>query len=91
MGSPDYFCLIATSIKLLARWNVYRNIMSRCTACGNANEALHYFYAQNPRHRQLSLTSPVCHAIELEKELGQTKVKGIGMLDEPAWHWPDKK
>ena len=36
-------------------------------------------------------TSPICHAIELEKELGQTKVKGLGMLDEPSWHWPDKK
>lgn len=35
--------------------------------------------------------SPVCHAIELEKTLGQTKVKGLGMLDEPPWHWPDKK
>ena len=35
--------------------------------------------------------SPECHAIELEKELGQTRVKGLGMLDEPAWHWPDKK
>ena len=36
-------------------------------------------------------TSSICHAIELEKELGQTKVKGLGMLDEPSWHWPDKK
>ena len=36
-------------------------------------------------------TSPICHAIELEKELGQTNVKGLGMLDEPPWHWPDKK
>ncbi len=34
--------------------------------------------------------SPECHAIELEKELGQTKVIGQGMLDEPSWHWPDK-
>lgn len=34
--------------------------------------------------------SPECHAIELEKELGQTKVLGQGMLDEPSWHWPDK-
>lgn len=32
-----------------------------------------------------------CHAIELEKELGQTRVKGLGMLDEPPWHWPDKE
>jgi len=31
-----------------------------------------------------------CNAIELVKELGQTKVVGQGMLDEPSWHWPDK-
>jgi len=29
-----------------------------------------------------------CHAIELEKELGSTKIRGLGMLDEPPWHWP---
>jgi predicted ATPase len=34
--------------------------------------------------------SQQCHAIELEKELGQTQVIGQGMLDEPSWHWPDK-
>ncbi len=28
-----------------------------------------------------------CHAIELEKELGSTQIKGMGILDEPAWHW----
>ncbi|MGY8872049.1 MAG: AAA family ATPase [Pseudomonadales bacterium] len=32
-----------------------------------------------------------CHAIELEKVLGQTEVKGLGMFDEPPWYWPDKK
>jgi predicted ATPase len=31
-----------------------------------------------------------CHAIELVKQLGQTKVVGQGMLDEPSWHWLDK-
>ena len=31
-----------------------------------------------------------CHAIELEKNFGQTQVMGQGMLDEPAWHWPEK-
>lgn len=31
-----------------------------------------------------------CHAIELEKNLGQTQVMDQGMLDEPAWHWPEK-
>jgi predicted ATPase len=30
-----------------------------------------------------------CHAIALEKEFGQTQVVGQGILDEPAWHWPD--
>jgi predicted ATPase len=30
---------------------------------------------------------PDCHAIKLEKELGYTQVKGMGMLDEPAWNW----
>jgi predicted ATPase len=34
--------------------------------------------------------SPQCHAIELEKQLGQTQVVGQGMLDQPAWHWADK-
>jgi predicted ATPase len=33
---------------------------------------------------------PACHVIALEKELGQTQVVGQGLLDEPAWHWPDK-
>jgi predicted ATPase len=33
---------------------------------------------------------PDCHAIELEKELGETRILGQGLLDEPAWHWPDK-
>ncbi|KFE57967.1 AAA family ATPase [Pseudomonas syringae] len=33
--------------------------------------------------------SPECNAIELEKVLGQTGIVGQGMLDEPAWHWPD--
>jgi len=29
-----------------------------------------------------------CHSIELEKQLGQTKVQGMGMLDGPSWKWP---
>ncbi len=29
-----------------------------------------------------------CHAIQLEKELGCTQIEGLGMLDEPPWHWP---
>ena len=34
--------------------------------------------------------SSECHAIELEKSMGRTQVMGQGMLDEPAWHWPEK-
>ncbi|MCY1240530.1 AAA domain, putative AbiEii toxin, Type IV TA system [compost metagenome] len=30
-----------------------------------------------------------CNSIMLEKHLGQTRIVGQGMLDEPAWHWPD--
>ena len=30
-----------------------------------------------------------CNSIVLEKQLGQTRVVGQGMLDEPVWHWPD--
>ena len=33
---------------------------------------------------------PDCNAIELTKELAQTQIQGQGMLDEPAWHWPDQ-
>jgi len=32
---------------------------------------------------------PECNAIELEKVLGQTGIVGQGILDQPAWHWPD--
>lgn len=34
---------------------------------------------------------PDCHGIELEKLLGQTEMIGQTMLDQPPWHWPDKK
>lgn len=30
-----------------------------------------------------------CNCIVLEKTLGQTEMVGQGMLDQPAWHWPD--
>jgi predicted ATPase len=33
--------------------------------------------------------APQCHAIELEKGLGQTQRMHQDWLDEPAWHWPD--
>ncbi len=32
---------------------------------------------------------PECNAIALEKTLGQTQVAGQGLLDTPAWHWPE--
>ena len=32
---------------------------------------------------------PECNSIVLEKVLGQTGIVGQGMLDQPAWHWPD--
>jgi predicted ATPase len=32
---------------------------------------------------------PKCNSIVLEKNFGQTEIVGQGMLDEPAWHWPN--
>jgi predicted ATPase len=32
---------------------------------------------------------PECNSIVLEKHFGQTEVAGQGILDQPAWHWPD--
>ncbi len=32
---------------------------------------------------------PNCQHIPLEKEFGQTRIVGQGMLDAPYWHWPD--
>ena len=34
--------------------------------------------------------SSLCHSIQLEKNLGQTQVVDQGLLDQPAWQWPDK-
>jgi predicted ATPase len=34
--------------------------------------------------------SPDCNSILLDKELGQTRIVGQRMLDEPAWHWPER-
>lgn len=31
-----------------------------------------------------------CHTVQLEKALGQTGVAGQGLLDRPAWHWPER-
>jgi predicted ATPase len=33
--------------------------------------------------------APECNPILLEKMLGQTGVVGQGMLDQPAWSWPE--
>lgn len=30
-----------------------------------------------------------CHLIELEKQIGQTKILGQSILEMPSWHWPD--
>jgi len=34
--------------------------------------------------------APHCTAINLCKELGETTVEGQGMLDAPAWRWPER-
>jgi predicted ATPase len=31
-----------------------------------------------------------CHSMALNKELGETLIIGQGLLDAPAWHWPDE-
>jgi predicted ATPase len=31
---------------------------------------------------------PDCHSIELEKQMGETRVVGLRELDMPPWHWP---
>lgn len=33
---------------------------------------------------------PHCNAVRLEKQLSQTGIVGQGMLDVPAWHWPQR-
>lgn len=33
---------------------------------------------------------PHCNAIRLEKQISQTGIEGQGMLDAPAWHWPER-
>ncbi len=34
--------------------------------------------------------APECNALQLEKELSQTRIAGQRMLDEPPWHWPER-
>jgi predicted ATPase len=33
---------------------------------------------------------PECNIVHLEKDLSQTKIAGQRLLDEPAWHWPER-
>lgn len=33
---------------------------------------------------------PDCHAIQLEKNFGETSVAGMNRLEQPAWHWPSR-
>jgi len=33
---------------------------------------------------------PDCHSILLEKDLGETRVAGQGLLDQPPWQWPER-
>ncbi|MCM2344941.1 MAG: AAA family ATPase, partial [Alphaproteobacteria bacterium] len=33
--------------------------------------------------------SAECYLIELEKELGETRIKGQKLLDQPSWYWAD--
>ena len=31
---------------------------------------------------------PDCQSVLLDKELGETRIVGQGLLDRPAWYWP---
>jgi predicted ATPase len=33
---------------------------------------------------------PDCRPITLEKDLGETRIAGQGLLDRPAWEWPER-
>jgi predicted ATPase len=33
---------------------------------------------------------PSCLSITLEKDLGETRIVGQGLLDRPPWHWPER-
>ncbi|WP_421568973.1 AAA family ATPase [Stenotrophomonas sp. PD6] len=34
--------------------------------------------------------SPLCNPIALEKQMSRTTIQGQGLLDAPAWYWPDR-
>jgi predicted ATPase len=33
---------------------------------------------------------PDCQSITLEKDLGETRIVGQRLLDQPPWHWPER-
>jgi predicted ATPase len=33
---------------------------------------------------------PDSHSIMLEKEFGETRMEGVGRLEMPSWHWPNR-
>ncbi|HKI02541.1 MAG TPA: hypothetical protein VKK31_11205 [Thermoanaerobaculia bacterium] len=33
---------------------------------------------------------PNCQSILLEKDLGETRILGQGLLDRAPWHWPER-
>ncbi len=45
--------------------------------------------SHNQRLVRLLSSSEECQSIVLEKQLGQTIVKDQGLLNKPAWNWPD--
>jgi hypothetical protein len=34
--------------------------------------------------------TPQCNAIELDKSLGETVIEARGILEQPAWKWPER-
>ncbi|MGF6592446.1 AAA family ATPase [Pseudomonas sp. 2835] len=55
-----------------------------------ASEQCQVWVVSHARRLVAALEQDVsCNSIVLEKVLGQTRVAGQGMLDEPAWHWPE--
>jgi predicted ATPase len=44
--------------------------------------------SHSPRLVAALSEAPECQSIVLEKELGETRIVGQGLLDQPAWEWP---
>ena len=32
----------------------------------------------------------VCHSVVLEKDFGETTIRGTNHLNKPNWHWPNR-